>query len=190
MSTVLESIAVSRASGLSRPAVSPSPASSCLSSVSGRRISRALPEFKGLRMKLTPETRSFGSASRIQRSRQGRNGRIVCESQDIAVDVPSVTDKTWKSVVLESESPVVVEFWAPWCGPCRMLLPIIDELAKQYVGKIRVYKINTDECPSVASDYGIRSIPTVLIFKNGEKKDTIIGAVPKTTLAASIEKFL
>lgn len=104
--------------------------------------------------------------------------------------MPSATEETWKSLVLESDLPVMVEFWAPWCGPCRIVEPVIDELSKDFAGKIKVFKVNTDDSPTIASDYGVRSIPTVIIFKNGEKKEAIIGAVPKSTLTSSIEKFL
>jgi thioredoxin 1 len=107
---------------------------------------------------------------------------------DIAV--ASITDENWQSLVIESDTPVLVEFWAPWCGPCRVIHPIIDELAKENAGKLKCYKLNTDESPSTASRYGIRSIPTVILFKNGEKKDAVIGAVPKSTLTTIIEKFL
>ncbi|CAN1774949.1 Thioredoxin M2, chloroplastic, partial [Linum perenne] len=119
-----------------------------------------------------------------------RRFSIACELQNTTTEVAAVTDKTWQSLVLESADPVLVEFWAPWCGPCRMIHPIIDELAKQYTGKLKCYKLNTDESPSMATQYGIRSIPTVIIFKDGEKKDAVIGAVPKSTLTTSIEKFL
>ena len=106
----------------------------------------------------------------------------------LAVQV--VTDSSWNKLVIASETPVLVEFWAPWCGPCRMIAPIIDELAKEYGGKIACYKINTDDCPNIATQYGIRSIPTVLFFKNGEKKESVIGAVPKSTLSATVDKYV
>ncbi|XP_057984648.1 uncharacterized protein LOC110668218 [Hevea brasiliensis] len=106
------------------------------------------------------------------------------------ISVPAATDATWQSLVLKADGPVLVEFWAPWCGPCRMIHPVVAELSMQYAGKLKFLKLNTDESPSIASKYGIRSIPTIMIFNNGEKKDAVIGAVPKTTLTATIEKFL
>jgi len=102
----------------------------------------------------------------------------------------AVTDASFEQEVLKSELPVLVDFWAPWCGPCRMVAPIVDEIAKEFDGQIKVYKLNTDENPNVASQYGIRSIPTLMIFKGGDKVDTVVGAVPKNTLSATITKYL
>lgn len=105
------------------------------------------------------------------------------------IAVPFVTDATWQSLVLKADGPVLVEFWVP-CGPCRMIHPVIREVSKQYAGRLKCLKLNTDDCSSIATEYGIRGIPTIMIFVNGEKKDTVIGAVHKTTLTASIEKFI
>ncbi len=102
----------------------------------------------------------------------------------------AVTDSTFKESVLDSEVPVLVDFWAPWCGPCRMVAPVVEEIAQQYEGQIKVVKLNTDENPNVASQYGIRSIPTLMIFKGGERVDMVVGAVPKTTLANTLEKYI
>lgn len=102
----------------------------------------------------------------------------------------AVTDATFKQEVLESNVPVLVDFWAPWCGPCRMVAPVVDEIAQQYSDQVKVVKVNTDENPSVASQYGIRSIPTLMIFKDGQRVDTVVGAVPKTTLANTLDKHL
>ncbi|MEA5417848.1 thioredoxin [Spirulina sp. CCNP1310] len=102
----------------------------------------------------------------------------------------AVTDSTFKESVLDSKVPVLVDFWAPWCGPCRMVAPVVDEIAQQYEGQIKVVKLNTDENPNIASQYGIRSIPTLMIFKGGERVDMVVGAVPKTTLANTLEKYL
>jgi thioredoxin 1 len=101
-----------------------------------------------------------------------------------------VTDASFKQDVLECEVPVLVDFWAPWCGPCRMVAPVVDEIAEQYKGQVKVVKLNTDENPSVASKYGIRSIPTLMIFKGGQRVDMVVGAVPKTTLSNTLDKHL
>ncbi|AGF52915.1 thioredoxin [Synechocystis salina LEGE 06155] len=103
---------------------------------------------------------------------------------------PQVSDASFKEDVLDSELPVLVDFWAPWCGPCRMVAPVVDEISQQYEGKVKVVKLNTDENPNTASQYGIRSIPTLMIFKGGQRVDMVVGAVPKTTLASTLEKYL
>lgn len=102
----------------------------------------------------------------------------------------AVNDDTWEELVLKSSVPVLVDFWAPWCGPCRMIAPIIDEIAQEYGDKLKAVKLNTDESPQVATEYGIRSIPTVMVFKDGQKMDAVIGAVPKSTLVQTIEKYM
>ncbi len=101
-----------------------------------------------------------------------------------------VTDNDWEQEVLKSDLPVLVDFWAPWCGPCRMVAPIVEELADEYQGKVRFYKLNTDDNVEVASKYGIRSIPTLMVFKAGENVDTLIGFRPKSDLKRSLEKAL
>ena len=102
----------------------------------------------------------------------------------------AVTDSSFQGEVLESDVPVLVDFWAPWCGPCRMVAPVVEEIADQYEGRVKVVKLNTDENPQIASNYGIRSIPTLMIFKDGQRVDMVVGAVPKTTLANTLEKYL
>jgi thioredoxin 1 len=106
------------------------------------------------------------------------------------VATAEVTDSSFQQEVLESELTVLVDFWAPWCGPCRMVAPVVEEISEQYEGQVKVVKVNTDENPNVASQYGIRSIPTLMIFKDGQRVDMVVGAVPKTTLANTLEKYL
>ncbi len=104
--------------------------------------------------------------------------------------VSEVSDADFQNDVLGSDIPVLVDFWAPWCGPCRMVAPIVDEVATMFEGQVKVLKINVDDNPKSASDYGVRSIPTLLIFKDGKVADTVVGAVPKSTLSSTLEKYL
>jgi thioredoxin 1 len=101
-----------------------------------------------------------------------------------------VTDSQWDTEVLKSDMPVLVDFWAPWCGPCRMVAPIVEELADEYVGKVRFYKLNTDDNVQTASRYNVRSIPTLMVFKDGEAVDQLIGFRPKSDLKRTIDKAL
>lgn len=104
--------------------------------------------------------------------------------------ITNVTEATFKEEVLESGVPVLVDFWAPWCGPCRMVAPVVDEVALEYEGQVKVVKLNTDQNPTVASHYGIRSIPTLIVFKGGRQVDTVVGAVPLTTLNKTLAQYL
>jgi thioredoxin 1 len=105
-------------------------------------------------------------------------------------DVMVLTDGNWKKEVAEAEGPVLVDFWAEWCPPCRMIAPSIDALATSYSGRVKVGKLNVDENPDVALAFGVRSIPTLLVFKNGKVADQQIGAVPQPRIAEMLERQL
>ncbi|MCS7280957.1 MAG: thioredoxin [Desulfobacterota bacterium] len=102
----------------------------------------------------------------------------------------AVTDANFKEEVLESDIPVLVDFWASWCGPCQMMGPIIDKLAEEYEGKVKVVKLNVDENPQTPAKYGIRAIPTLIIFKNGEIMERMVGAQPKTVVEEVIKRVV
>ena len=105
-------------------------------------------------------------------------------------NVGDVTDATFETEVLKSSLPVLVDFWAPWCGPCRAVAPVVDEIATDYNGKLKVLKLNTDENPKTAQSYRISGIPSLMVFKNGQPVEQVVGAVPKTTLVSAIDKHL
>jgi len=101
-----------------------------------------------------------------------------------------VTDANFEEVVLQSDKPVLVDFWAEWCGPCRMITPLVEELSGEYEGKAVITKMDVDSNPGTAAKFGIRNIPTILFFKGGEVADKQVGAVPKTILASKLDSLL
>ncbi len=103
-------------------------------------------------------------------------------------NVKEATDQNFQTDVLGSDKPALVDFWAVWCGPCRAISPIIDEIATEQAGKVNVFKMNVDENSQIPAKYGVRSIPTILLFKNGELVDQLVGAVPKGDLETIINK--
>ena len=108
----------------------------------------------------------------------------------MAGSVTEVTDNNFQAEVLESDVPVLVDFWAPWCGPCRMVAPVVDEIAKEKAGQLKVVKLNTDDNQQTALAFNIMSIPTLILFRNGQPAKTVIGAYPKRKLEAELEPAL
>ena len=101
--------------------------------------------------------------------------------------IVSVTDDSFESEVLKSAGPVLVDYWAEWCGPCKMIAPVLEEIAKEYQGRVKVAKLNIDENPATPPKYGIRGIPTLMLFKNGNVEATKVGAVSKSQLSAFLD---
>ncbi|MEW6109328.1 MAG: thioredoxin [Nitrospirota bacterium] len=104
--------------------------------------------------------------------------------------VQEVTTATWDKEVLGSQGLVMIDFWAVWCGPCRIIAPTVEELSKEYAGKVRIMKLNTDENPEIATKYKIMGIPTLMFFKDGQKVDQVVGAVPKPQLKQKLDSLL
>jgi thioredoxin 1 len=105
-------------------------------------------------------------------------------------DVQPVSDDTFQSEVVQSTIPVLIDFWAPWCGPCRAIGPVVEELAGEYTGRLKVVKMNVDDNPKTPAQFGVRGIPNLILFKGGEVKEQIIGAVPKAHLVKAIDKVV
>jgi len=101
-----------------------------------------------------------------------------------------LNDASFESEVIKSENPVLVDFWAPWCGPCKAIAPIVDEISNEFTDKVKVGKVNVDDNPETSMKFGIRSIPTLMVFKNGEVLEQIVGAVPKSEIERALEKAL
>jgi thioredoxin 1 len=104
----------------------------------------------------------------------------------MAENISAVSDETFDSEVLKSALPVLIDFWAPWCGPCKAIAPIVDELASEYAGRLKIVKMNVDENPRTPAQYGIRGIPNLILFKDGTVQQQIVGAVPKAHLVKAI----
>lgn len=102
----------------------------------------------------------------------------------------AITDSNFEELVLKADKPVLLDFWAEWCGPCRMVGPLVEQMAEEFEGRAVIGKVDVDSNPGVASKFGIRNIPTILFFKNGEIADKQVGAVPKNTLVAKLEALL
>jgi len=103
-----------------------------------------------------------------------------------AENIVQVSDDTFESEVIKSSIPVLIDFWAPWCGPCRAIAPIVDQLADEYAGKLKIVKMNVDDNPRTPANYGVRGIPNLILFKDGKVEQQIVGAVPKTHLVKAI----
>lgn len=108
----------------------------------------------------------------------------------MAEGVVEVTSSGWESEVIKAQGLVMVDFWAAWCAPCRIISPTVEELSKEYAGKMKFLKLNTDESPDIASKYNIMGIPTLMFFKDGNKIDAIVGAIPKQQLKTKIDSLL
>lgn len=106
------------------------------------------------------------------------------------MSIINTTDATFEQDVLQADKPVLVDFWAAWCGPCKAIAPTLEELAADYAGRASIVKVNVDDNPETAARFGIRSIPTLFVFKNGEKVDTVIGSRPKSEFAELLDKHL
>ena len=105
-------------------------------------------------------------------------------------EVQAVSDDTFQNEVLQASTPVLIDFWAPWCGPCRAIGPVVEELAGEYRGRLKVVKMNVDDNPRTPAQFGVRGIPNLILFKGGEVKEQIVGAVPKAHLVKAIDRVV
>ncbi len=105
-------------------------------------------------------------------------------------EIKNVTDGTFEREVLQSDLPVLVDFWAPWCGPCKAIAPIVEEIARDYAGRLKVVKMNVDDNPETPARYGVRGIPNLVLIKGGEVQDQVVGAAPKAHLVKAVEQVV
>lgn len=139
---------------------------------------------------------SCGTKNRIPEEKAGQTAKCgkcgsPVETMSLLESTPVViADQDFNDRVLKSQLPVLIDCWAPWCGPCKMISPIMDELAGQWKGKVRICKLNVDENPRTAAKFQIRSVPTLLIFDNGKLKETLVGALPKQQITQAMSPYL
>jgi thioredoxin len=137
---------------------------------------------------------SCGAVNRVPMDRVGAGRKAVCGRcrTDLPTDAApfTVTDATFASEVERSTLPVLLDLWAPWCGPCRMVAPALEALAVEYAGRVRVGKLNVDDNPETANRFGVRSIPTLLLFKDGREADRIVGVQSKASIAERLERIV
>ena len=114
------------------------------------------------------------------------NSKYFRKERKMAEAIKEISDDTFDQEVLKADQPVLVDFWAPWCGPCKAITPVLEEISKNYEGKLKIVKCNVDDNPATPSNYGIRAIPTLILFKEGEKKEQIVGMVQKAKLEEAI----
>ena len=135
-----------------------------------------------------------GASNRVPREKLGSGRQPVCGRCKTPLQINNgaldVTDESFANEVERSPLPVLVDMWAPWCGPCRFVSPLVEELAVELAGRLRVVKLNVDENPATAARFGIQSIPALLLFKGGREVDRVIGARPKSEIRRSVEPFL
>ncbi|WP_256377872.1 thioredoxin [Synechococcus sp. PCC 7502] len=119
-----------------------------------------------------------------------QNKNCMTELIETANVVIEISDRTFEQEVIQSDLPVIVDFWASWCGPCKIIAPILTDIAQEYSGSVKVVKLNVDDNSETPSQYGIRSIPTLIIFKDGKKVESLVGALPKTSIIKAIQSVL
>ncbi len=127
-------------------------------------------------------SRSFASRDITHKPLEGAN--------QMAGNVTEISDDSFEQEVLSSDIPVLIDFWAPWCGPCKSIAPILDELSSEYEGKLKIVKLNVDDNPTTPTKYSVRGIPNLVFFKGGQVVEQIVGAVPKEQLSSAIDKLV
>src|SRR5690348_8027975 len=154
-------------------------------STSSRCVSATSSPSSGASSSPSGRTRSFASPGSARGASALPSPEPLCYRRRMA-DLVAVSDDSFEGEVLQSPTPVLIDFWAPWCAPCRAIAPVVEELARDYAGKLKVVKMNVDDNPRTPSRYGVRGIPNLILFQGGQVREQIVGAVPKSQLVKAI----